>query len=279
MKRIAIPLIAIPLITGALVATAAGAQQPGDPARDRTGPNAAALPLPPLDPPAPTPSLGTPAAPATGGTVAATVTLADVRVIAEPADASAAPLPGWQPITDAATGLKIDLLPGERFDAAWTRRQFEANGLIGAPVPLDRLVGLVQLVNLAFVRNGYVNSGLLLGGAIPREGGTLDVRLIFGRTVGADPVDVAFGPGGAKGLSEAYVRARMASAAKTPFNAVAVEREFRLLAQDPAIRTINADLRPGQVPGEATLAVTVTPQERFDAYASIANSRSPSIGG
>ena len=62
-------------------------------------------------------------------------------------------------------------------------------------------------------------------------------------------------------------------------SAVDLERDFRLLAEDPAIRTVNADLRPGSRPGEASLALSIYPQERHDLYVSVANDRSPSVGG
>ena len=209
------------------------------------------------------------------------VALAGVRVIVEPAEASAPAPVDWQTVADSATGLKLTLAPGERLDGAWLRRQFADNGLIGPPVPLDRLVALAQLVNLTFVRHGLINSGVRFEGALPADGGVLDVRLVFGRTLAPDgkAVAVAFGPQGDRGLTEAYIRARLPAAAAVPFNAQALEREFRLLAQDAAIRAVNADLRPGQAPGQAVLQVTVEPQPRLALYGSVANSRSPSIGG
>ncbi|MDB5451888.1 MAG: ShlB/FhaC/HecB family hemolysin secretion/activation protein [Caulobacteraceae bacterium] len=265
----------------ALLSAAAAQAQPSGVLGQRTGPNRApqALPAPAQPAPPQLPEI-VPTAPRVIAASGA-VSLADVRVTVEPAQAGAPAPKDWSPVADSVTGLSLTLEPGERLDGAWLRRQFADNGLIGPPVPLDRLVALAQLVNLTFVRHGLVNSGVRLEGAPPSDGGVLDVRLIFGRTASADgePVAVAFGPKGARGLTAGYVRARLPAAAVTPFNAQAVEREFRLLAQDPAIRTINADLRPGQTPGEAVLQVTVDPQARFDMYGSVANSRSPSIGG
>ncbi len=111
----------------------------------------------------------------------------------------------------------------------------------------------------------------------------LNLRLVYGGLApGADggpPFSVAWAQGGAQGLDEAYVRDRLAAAFRRPLNAVDLERQFRLLAEDPAIRTVNADLRPGARPGEASLAVSVYPQDRFDLYATLANDRSPSVGG
>ncbi|MBS0334473.1 MAG: ShlB/FhaC/HecB family hemolysin secretion/activation protein, partial [Proteobacteria bacterium] len=64
-----------------------------------------------------------------------------------------------------------------------------------------------------------------------------------------------------------------------PFNALDVEQQFRRLAQDPAVRTVGADLAPGAAAGEANLEIVVDPAPRYDLYATVANSRSPSIGG
>lgn len=250
--------------------------QPAEPLGERTGPNRAP---PALPAPAQLPEI-VPTAPRTPAP-SGVVTLSDVRVTVDPAQASAPAPAAWRPVVDSATGLKLNLRPGDRLDGAWVRDQFADNGLIDSPAPLDRLVALAQLINLTLVRHGLINSGVRLEGAVPADGGVLDVRLVLGRSVAPDgqTVIVAFGPKGSGGLSAAYVRARLPAAAAVPFNAQTVEREFRLLAQDPAIRAINADLRPGNAPGQATLQVTVEPQERLNIYASAANSRSPSIGG
>jgi hemolysin activation/secretion protein len=244
--------------------------------RERTGPSSAPQALPPLKPPASSmlpdaPIVTAPRVPASG-----VVTLADVRVSAEPMEARAPAPPGWSGLDDPIAGLKLTLRPGESFDPAWVHRQFADNGLVGRPVPLDRLVAITHLINLALVRAGYINSGLRLAGGVS-DGGVLDVRLVYGHTVVAGGAAISF-PQGAKGLTPRFVRDRLSASAATPFNALAVEEQFRLLAQDPAIRTINADLRPGQVPGEAVLAMRVEPAARFEAYASAANSRSPSVG-
>ena len=84
---------------------------------------------------------------------------------------------------------------------------------------------------------------------------------------------------GSGGLRPSYVRDRMAAARRTPLDIGALEREFRLLSDDEALRSVNADLRPGVRPGEAHLSLIVAPQPRLDVYAMVASSRTPSIGG
>ncbi len=243
-------------------------------AQERTGPNAVPPPLPAYSQPvaplplAPPPAETTPAA----GT---TVRFTDVIVSAEGAG-YAPPQPGWQPVTDSVLGLALDVPGPSGFDADWVRRQFAANKLIGADITLDRVTALVQSINLAFAANGYLNSGVLIAGGGEAGDAVLRLTLVHGRL--ASPPDVRWNTK-RRGMTADYITARMRAANAVPLNAVAVERSFRLLAEDPAIATIKADLIPGARPGEAGLALTVDPARRADAYISYGNSRSPAIGG
>ncbi|WP_196490529.1 POTRA domain-containing protein, partial [Erythrobacter donghaensis] len=73
----------------------------------------------------------------------------------------------------------------EPLDGEWVRQQAIANGLVGAPVPLDRIAAAVQQISLAYVRNGYVNSGVLIDPASDPAGGSpLVLRLVAGRLTG-----------------------------------------------------------------------------------------------
>ena len=244
-------------------------------AQQRTGPDAVPPSLPAYSQPGDT--LPAPASPpvASAPSAGATVRFRDIAVAAE-ASGTALPKPGWQPATDPLLGLTLAVPGPGGFDAAWVRQQFTDNRLIGEDITLDRVTALVQSINLAFAANGYINSGVLIADTAP-DGDILRLTLVHGRLSGA--TDVRWGPGGAKGLSAAYAIARMRDAKSVPLDAVAVERSFRLLAEDPAISTIKADLVPGARPGEAGLALTVDPARRADAYVSYANSRSPAIGG
>jgi hemolysin activation/secretion protein len=244
--------------------------------RDRTGPDASSVTPEFIEPeasPLPAPAIPSPVS------VSGTARIGSVHVD----DAEAAPADtrrDWMPVPDPVTGLSLERAP--TLDADWIAAQFAYNRMIGTAVPLDRIVALVQLINRAFVANGYINSGVLVAGSPPADGGSLELKLITGRLVQADdglPVAVQWSGGGARGLSKRYVRARMPAARAQPLDAIAIERDFRLLTDDPAIRTVDADLQPGDRPGEARLTLVVDPQPRFDAYATMANNRSPSIGG
>lgn len=275
-------LSALTALAAALAANAAHAQDRGEPLRDRTGPGAGApatpdyaVPSPPLAPP--------PAEPATQpqpGDDSRGVILRDVTVSG--GAGLALPQPGWVPESDPVAGLALAAPGGTGFDTGWVKAQFARNSLIGPRVPVDRLTGLIQLINLAFARNGFINSGVRIAQSQLADGGTLELELIHGRLVAADgrpAVEVIWSERGRQGLSTAYIARRMTAAEQVPLNALEVERAFRALAENPAIATVRADLRPGLRPGEASLALTIDPAERFDFYAGFANSRAPAVGG
>jgi hemolysin activation/secretion protein len=218
-----------------------------------------------------------PCAPAPATADAGIVTFCSVEVRADP---------GATAIATAASdgldfgGFEVRYRTGDRLDADWVRRQVAANALVGVPVPLDRLAAVVQQISLAFVRNGYVNSGVLIDPATDPDGqgSALVLRLVAGR-LAPEGVAVEWQDGRRRGLSQAYVLARMPSIQALPLNGLAIERDFRILAADDAIATVKADLQPGTAPGEARLSLLVDPAPRFAVQASIANSRSPAVGG
>lgn len=213
--------------------------------------------------------------------VAGSVMIAAVAVD-ENIEASAVPLKDWQPLREEGAALMLFHDAGELLNATWVERQFDRNGMIGSEVELDRIVALVQFINRAYIENGYINSGVLIDGAPPPDGGTLALKLVYGQLVDAEGnarPSVTFGPAGRNRLSERFIVNRMPSARARPLNVIDVEREFRLLAENPAIDTLSADLLPGVRPGEARLALEIDPAPIFDLYTTYANSRSPSIGG
>ena len=226
--------------------------------------------------------------------------LADVAVQTDPDGGVALPIPGWRheagnsaetdgSSTDSPSGTRAVPEPGRLalvhaagapLDATWIRAQFSANHMLGRVVGFDRIAALVQLINLAFISNGYPNSGVLLDGR--EDGDVLRLKLVSGHLAPspemADALAVSFRGNHHKGLDADFIRHRMRTALARPLNIRTIERDFRLLSDDPAIRTVNAYLVPGTQPGEAALALEVDPQPRFDLFTSYANNRSPSVG-
>jgi hemolysin activation/secretion protein len=213
------------------------------------------------------------------GTV--TITGVDVATVNAP---TGSPLTRETVLPAEGAGLSLGYARGETIDAAFVTRQFERNRLIGQPVSTAQLIDMVQLINAALLRQGYVNSGLLLDPAVEvTDGAPLKLRLIFGRLGTADGstsgVAIDWGKAGRRGLDEGYITARMPAAAQVPVNAADIERDFRLLSEDPTIRSVRADLRPLGPAGEAQLSLAIDAALPYDLYVTVANNRTPSVGG
>ncbi len=272
------------VLLGALLASAAPVALQAQPAlpgvQGRTGPEAAAPQTPAYARPTPgfiSPPVARRSAPPPPESDHA---ITEVRVAGDHLAAQARPPRTWRPTNEPGADLRLQHQPGQPLDAVWVRSQFALNGLPAAG-GVGRALALVQRINRAYLSAGFVNSGLVV-----RPSGSADVlelQIIYGGLAppadGAPAVSVDWTSGQARGLNAAYVRARMPAATARPLSAIDLERDFRLLAEDPAIRTVNADLRPGSRPGEASLALSVYPQDRFDLYLTGANNRSPSVGG
>lgn len=239
------------------------------------------LPLPAYPSPGESPAT-TAAPPAVPSPTFGLFALDRVDVAADPASSPPLALPRWRPAQAGDEGLALRHEPGQPLDAEWVKAQFAANGQLGEAVPFDRIWALIQLINLAYAQNGYINSGLVLAEPIRPDSRTLSLRLVYGRLGkegdAAPDLRIAWTPS-RRGLSNGFIADRMPSARARPISIGDLERDFRLLADNPFIRTIRTNLVPGAKPGEAALDITVTPQPREDLYVTYGNSRSPSVGG
>ncbi|WP_146150941.1 ShlB/FhaC/HecB family hemolysin secretion/activation protein [Allosphingosinicella deserti] len=270
------------LVLGLAPAGLAQAQTGPEAVRERTGPQAEPPPLPDWTAPKSLP-LVPPASRLTPPSAAAdSHRIRRIAVAAEASSGGGIPPRHWQPPAADTAGLRLDHRRGEPLGAAWIERQFAQNGLPDRDGRISSAIALVQLLNRALVTAGFVNSGLLVSERSRIADGILELRLIEGRLVPPDPdreaISVEFAGGKDKGLGGEYVRRRFPSAQGAPLSAFAIERDFRLLAESAGIRTINADLRPGARPGEASLHVLVEPERRGDISLGYANDRSPAVG-
>ncbi len=278
LRRLAALLIggALTFVTSAEAQTAAS-----DATQGRTGPGAGSTPAPAYaQPPSGFPQ-STDTRRVDGPQPADTTRLSEIRVTGEGVAGPAKPPEGWRPAGEPGASFQLEHQTGQPLDAVWVRRQFDLNGLPGADASVGRALALIQTINRAYLSAGFINSGVVVRPS--QSTGVLELQIIYGGLVApgaGDPaISVVWTGRGAKGLTPNYVINRMPAAQRQPLNALELERDFRRLAEDPAIRTINADLRPGTRPGEASLALSVLPQDRFDLYVSAANNRSPAVGG
>lgn len=141
---------------------------------------------------------------------------------------------------------------------------------------LDRWIGANELeemrrsLTIAYIEKGYINSGAVL----PDQhvgNGVIIYQIIEGRLS-----DLAVT--GTRHVSAGYFRRRLARAATPPLDINRLNREVRVLLQDPAIRQLNVDLRPGLQPGDAVLRADVAENKPWTLGLTVANDTPPSIG-
>ena len=122
-----------------------------------------------------------------------------------------------------------------------------------------------------YIKNGYVNSGVI----IPKQ--TITDGVVFFRVIEGRLVDIHIT--GLKHISAGYVKKRLMSGAGPPLNMKNLQKQVRLLHENPLIRRIKAELKPGDQRGEAVLNVDVDEAVRYRLDVQADNDRSPGVGG
>ena len=206
------------------------------------------------------------------------VTLKAVQIETNGIDVSIGP---WAPQMDYASSLTVSLNEDEVVGPEWVERLFAYNGMVGEPVSLARIVTMVHAINSRLLAEGFVNSGLLVADQAPLDDtGVLHLRLVLGQISSPsddlrENIEIAAPE---RGLSKRFITARLSSLSGKPFNAADFEREFRLLAEDEAVSSVNAKLVPTGRAGFAEMQVKVSPAKRGNLYFTAANSGTPATG-
>jgi hemolysin activation/secretion protein len=181
------------------------------------------------------------------------------------------------------------------FDGAWLNTR-----LAGAPTPAgnhltitrrpEEFVAAINDINTIFYENGYVDSGVRILPAAPGAQGSprqVTVQLVIGILAncarkGDDPLS----------RLDRYALRRLGSGCgphPRPFNAYALERDFRLLTADSAVDRVDIRLAPTSAPDGGGLAQLesstagnrrdfVVPKKALQLWAAVANDRAPSVG-
>lgn len=130
---------------------------------------------------------------------------------------------------------------------------------------------LRRRLTLHYVERGYINSGAVIPDQRIAADGVVEIRIIEGRL---SRVDVE----GTEHFRKEYFSDRIALRAGPPLNVGELERELQIRLRDPLLASINAQLVPGERPGEAVLRTRVTEAPRYDLGATVDNKLSPSLG-
>jgi hemolysin activation/secretion protein len=127
-----------------------------------------------------------------------------------------------------------------------------------------------RALTLHYVQAGYINSGAVLEDQSVQHG-IVTFTLIEGRL---SDIEVT----GNKWLRKNYVRKRIALRAGPPLNLNEMRDTLLDLKGNPNIKRINAELRPGPVPGTSLLGVRLEENSPWHFGLQLRNDRPPSVG-
>lgn len=137
------------------------------------------------------------------------------------------------------------------------------------PVPAETVVAVINRLNTLYRDKGYVNSGVRF--AQLDLDGTVILEAVEGKLS-----SVELQPGSR--FPSKHIEKRVRHRLGVPFNVNELKDVFGELERDPAIKAVRGELKPGNAPGEANLALEVVDEKARTLSLSINNYRSPSIG-
>ena len=127
-----------------------------------------------------------------------------------------------------------------------------------------------RAVTLHYIKHGYINSGAVIPDQNPANG-IIRIRIVEGVLSGVELH-------GNKWLRDGYIIRRVERGATPPLNLNELQEGLQLLRQNPNVRQINAELKPGTAPGESRLDLRVEDQQPFRLGIQVDNQRPPSVG-
>ena len=140
----------------------------------------------------------------------------------------------------------------------------------GREINAEDLEQARQDLTLLYINKGYVNSGAVLPDQDGKNG-IITFQLVEGRLTAVNlKGNFWFRPW--------WLRNEMRRGAGRPLNFNKLKEALQLLRQNPTISQINAELRPGGVPGESILDVDIRDTQPFRFAIEFDNKRPPSVG-
>jgi len=127
-----------------------------------------------------------------------------------------------------------------------------------------------RVLSQHYVNHGYINSGAILP-----DQSIIDGFVKF-QIVEGVLTDVNIR--GNKRLNTTYIRKRVERGAAVPFSLVHLRDQLEIIRQDPNIARINAELKPGILPGESYLDLLVEESDPIHTRIRFSNNQSASLG-
>lgn len=125
-------------------------------------------------------------------------------------------------------------------------------------------------VTRRYVAAGFLNSGAVIPDQVVADG-VLVLRVVEGRLAAAQIT-------GEHGFRAGFLEERLRLAAGTPLDVNRLQEAMQLLLQDGAVEQINAELAPGERPGEALLRARVREAPRHRVEIAALNNRPANLG-
>ncbi len=141
---------------------------------------------------------------------------------------------------------------------------------VNRDVTAEDLEALRLALTRLYVNKGYVNSGAILPDQAVTEG-VITFQIIEGALT---DIEVE----GNRWFRAGYLRRRLALGAGPPLNLNTLQQQLQLLLEDPRLRRLNAELKPGVKPGESVLDVRVEERVPYRLALEFNNFQSPSVG-
>lgn len=144
---------------------------------------------------------------------------------------------------------------------------------LNRPLSFNDLLDIRTQITQAYVERGYVTSGAVIPPSpvdLVQTDATLLIQIIEGTI---EQINVT----GSERLAN-YVRSRLAVATSPVVNQPRLTQALRLLAADPLLRSISADLAVGSRLGQNILNVQIEANPSFRATVELSNHRNPAVG-
>ncbi len=132
----------------------------------------------------------------------------------------------------------------------------------------EQLQQLKNAITKYYIDKGYINSGAVIPDQ-PVDKGVIRIKIVEGSLV---EVQVS----GNLRLNSDYIKARVK--ANQALNLQDLQDGLQMLLEDPLLKRINAELKPGTALGEAILNLKVEEDRPYTLQFNFNNYRSPSIG-
>jgi hemolysin activation/secretion protein len=127
-----------------------------------------------------------------------------------------------------------------------------------------------RAVSLHYVNHGFLNSGAVIPDQDP-ENGIIRLRILEGTL---SEVELH----GNRWLRDWYIKNHVRRWSRPPLNVTKLQEGLQLLRENPNVKQINAELKPGVSPGESLLDLRVEDRQPFRFGIQIDNQRPPSVG-